>query len=474
MRNLSFVAIGIVSSASVFADTSVWLGADVGATTGLVNSDYLQQTKEVGLSVDLGSVNDSRMNWSVALGVDINPFFSNVSLPVFLTTELEYFDMGEVNLDYTSHVAAADRDVMNEKMLNIHPKSGKGGALSLITRFSPVNRIENWQLGLRLGGAYWRQDYQVFDGNVVAGTQTLSGVGALAGLQTSYQITEYFLTKVEWKVQQFDDELSHSATLGFEFRPMALFNHKGNEKLPRPSAKPMQKPTPKPMVPSLTPTPLIEDTKEIKIPQGQKDQFSVEQNTRLVMDVLANDFGGEGIYISRIESGGGGVVSFSDGESDYGQLLYQHNGGIQTQDVFYYWLMDGMNEHESEAIAVTMDITNILLPDTFNLRVLFTSGSIEIEKQYFTQLDQYVELLKQNVNVHSTIEGHTDSEGNASVNILLSTQRAQAVANYLMQNGVSSERLTVKGLGAQYPIADNATAEGRAENRRIVIMNNIK
>jgi outer membrane protein OmpA-like peptidoglycan-associated protein len=65
------------------------------------------------------------------------------------------------------------------------------------------------------------------------------------------------------------------------------------------------------------------------------------------------------------------------------------------------------------------------------------------------------------------IEGHTDAEGTDERNQRLSDRRARAVADFLAQNGVEARRLTTVGYGASRPIADNATAEGRAKNRRI-------
>jgi outer membrane protein OmpA-like peptidoglycan-associated protein len=67
------------------------------------------------------------------------------------------------------------------------------------------------------------------------------------------------------------------------------------------------------------------------------------------------------------------------------------------------------------------------------------------------------------------IEGHTDSQGADSANLALSQQRAQAVRRVLEDAGVPGSRLTAKGLGETQPVADNATADGRAANRRVEI-----
>jgi len=68
------------------------------------------------------------------------------------------------------------------------------------------------------------------------------------------------------------------------------------------------------------------------------------------------------------------------------------------------------------------------------------------------------------------IVGHTDSSGNDKINIPLSQRRAMTVANYLAMRGVAANRLHAIGVGASQPIASNATAEGKAQNRRVEII----
>ncbi len=68
------------------------------------------------------------------------------------------------------------------------------------------------------------------------------------------------------------------------------------------------------------------------------------------------------------------------------------------------------------------------------------------------------------------IEGHTDSLGNPQTNLVLSQQRAEAVQKALIAQGVAASRIKAVGLGAEQPIASNATAAGRARNRRVVII----
>lgn len=72
--------------------------------------------------------------------------------------------------------------------------------------------------------------------------------------------------------------------------------------------------------------------------------------------------------------------------------------------------------------------------------------------------------------VSARVEGHTDNTGTAKHNEKLSLERASAVADALAQGGMRRDRLIVRGLGFRFPVESNATAEGRRENRRVVII----
>ncbi|MFH0274936.1 OmpA family protein [Vibrio jasicida] len=96
-------------------------------------------------------------------------------------------------------------------------------------------------------------------------------------------------------------------------------------------------------------------------------------------------------------------------------------------------------------------------------------GFDSVEPQSNTQLDELITKLKVYSVGKITIKGFTDNSGSDAYNRLLSERRAQAVANYLSKNGVSAERMNVMGMGEKEPIADNATAIGRAQNRRVEV-----
>ena len=82
-------------------------------------------------------------------------------------------------------------------------------------------------------------------------------------------------------------------------------------------------------------------------------------------------------------------------------------------------------------------------------------------------LDEMVIALNKVQGKNVKIIGHTDSQGNPVKNKGLSQQRAEAVKQYLISKSIVATRLTTEGLGADKPVADNATAEGRKKNRRI-------
>ncbi|MEX0622998.1 MAG: OmpA family protein [Saccharospirillum sp.] len=102
--------------------------------------------------------------------------------------------------------------------------------------------------------------------------------------------------------------------------------------------------------------------------------------------------------------------------------------------------------------------------------VLFATGSAEIRGGASTNLNRLVSFLQQYPERKVQIEGHTDNVGSSQINQVLSRQRAESVRNYLIQQGIASNRITAMGLSMNQPIASNDTAEGRQQNRRVEII----
>jgi outer membrane protein OmpA-like peptidoglycan-associated protein len=99
--------------------------------------------------------------------------------------------------------------------------------------------------------------------------------------------------------------------------------------------------------------------------------------------------------------------------------------------------------------------------------ILFELGKAVLTTGSYGELDKLVDLLKDNPQMKIEISGHTDNTGSPVVNAKLSTDRAKAVVDYLVQKGIDRGRLSYMGYGSDQPIADNATAAGKAKNRRV-------
>jgi outer membrane protein OmpA-like peptidoglycan-associated protein len=106
---------------------------------------------------------------------------------------------------------------------------------------------------------------------------------------------------------------------------------------------------------------------------------------------------------------------------------------------------------------------------TLSGQVLFATGKSELLPASRQSLTKLAEMVSSG-DRHLTIEGYTDSRGSTESNRRLSMERAEAVRDFLVQQGVPPDRLTAVGMGEDQPVASNDTAEGRANNRRVEIV----
>ena len=108
-------------------------------------------------------------------------------------------------------------------------------------------------------------------------------------------------------------------------------------------------------------------------------------------------------------------------------------------------------------------------PQTATLKIHFKPNKSDIDQNLIDDLQNFALFLKENKGYDVIIYGYTDSMGNAKKNQALSQRRANAVKEVLIRYGISATRLTAIGKGEADPVADNATPEGRAQNRRIEV-----
>ena len=107
---------------------------------------------------------------------------------------------------------------------------------------------------------------------------------------------------------------------------------------------------------------------------------------------------------------------------------------------------------------------------TLSGSVLFASNESTLLPDAQTRLNQVADALNQTKDRSVIVEGHTDSKGSASTNQSLSQRRADAVREYLVSRGFPADKIQAHGIGSDRPIADNKSAEGRANNRRVEII----
>ena len=106
---------------------------------------------------------------------------------------------------------------------------------------------------------------------------------------------------------------------------------------------------------------------------------------------------------------------------------------------------------------------------TFDSGILFATNKADLNATSKASLTQFAEVLKENKDMDIAIFGHTDNTGTDAVNNPLSKNRAQSVSKFLKSQGVASSQIkTIDGQGSKNPVADNSTAEGRKQNRRVV------
>jgi outer membrane protein OmpA-like peptidoglycan-associated protein len=133
-------------------------------------------------------------------------------------------------------------------------------------------------------------------------------------------------------------------------------------------------------------------------------------------------------------------------------------------DTVRLWRVDTVRVERMQTVAVAGPSYT---GDQVVLRVQFRTARAELLPASRMVLDSVANAIRATPGSRWQVEGHTDTVGSAGMNRSLSAARAQAVVDYLVGRGVSRGILTAQGFGPDRPVATNATAEGRAQNRRV-------
>jgi len=168
-------------------------------------------------------------------------------------------------------------------------------------------------------------------------------------------------------------------------------------------------------------------------------------------------------------------VSFVESDSVTGEYLMVLPGGAEyalyvskTSYLFESLHFNYRQTEEVRPVVKNVSLTPVGKDASIILNNLFFDvDKYELKQESLTELMEIVKFLQANYSVKIEISGHTDNSGSASHNQELSLQRAAAVAEFLVKQGIDPKRLSQKGYGAQRPLQPNNTEENRQLNRRI-------
>lgn len=171
-----------------------------------------------------------------------------------------------------------------------------------------------------------------------------------------------------------------------------------------------------------------------------------------------------------------GLIPFGNGCTNWGQTI---KFSKENKEIWVYVQLSGDGEGYDMVIAekeaMKQDIQanemfdKINSGDALTLYINFDSGKSTIKSESQNILEELYKMLSSNPTLKIIIEGHTDNSGTPASNKTLSEQRAASVKNWLVNKGISSDRIKTLGYGQDKPVADNSTEDGKAKNRRVEI-----
>jgi OOP family OmpA-OmpF porin len=225
----------------------------------------------------------------------------------------------------------------------------------------------------------------------------------------------------------------------------------------------------------------VADTYKMETPEYWYKMFKGQQETK---NGLTYNMGGSKVfnYADAMQ-----YFGLSDGVNRYKSVYNQVSGYLTELNPFGFnenvgavvpydeavnlFFLKNINDIESTS-ADKADYSNQAteVVASGEWKINFNTGSAEISSSSSKEVERIYNLLIQAENTKLTVVGHTDNVGNEDSNLALSKSRVQAVVNYLKQKGIPANRFQmIDGKGQNDPIADNNSAAGKAQNRRVVI-----
>ncbi|MET4082034.1 OOP family OmpA-OmpF porin [Pedobacter sp. UYP30] len=225
----------------------------------------------------------------------------------------------------------------------------------------------------------------------------------------------------------------------------------------------------------------VADTYKIETPDYWYKMFKGQTETK---DGLTYHVGGSKVfnYADAMQ-----YFGLSDGVNRYKSVYNQVSGYLkdlnpfgfnenvgavvpydQAVNLFYLKNINDIESSSADKADYSNEATQVIASAEWKIN--FNTGSAEISNSSSREVEKIYNLLVQAENTKLTVVGHTDNAGNANSNLALSKSRAQAVVDYLKNKGIPANRFQlIDGKGQSEPVATNATAAGRALNRRVVI-----
>lgn len=180
--------------------------------------------------------------------------------------------------------------------------------------------------------------------------------------------------------------------------------------------------------------------------------------------------GSTGALIGAAVGAGTGALVSSKKDRGKGALIGAASGAALGGGIGYY--MDVQEAKLRDELAQTgVSVTRMGDQIILNMpnNVTFDTNESVIKPQGATTLKGVAMVLKEYNKTSINVVGHTDSTGTDAINNRLSQERAEGVAYHLINQGVNPNRFQIYGASSRNPVASNATAEGRAQNRRVEI-----
>ncbi|HOG08751.1 MAG: OmpA family protein [Syntrophales bacterium] len=166
----------------------------------------------------------------------------------------------------------------------------------------------------------------------------------------------------------------------------------------------------------------------------------------------------------KVDKDGCPLDSDGDGVADYLDKCPNTEKGVKVEKDGCPVLVEQKQEAKAEAVVKKMAKEK----EAVSLLVEFDTAKAVVKKKYYNEVKSVADFMKEYPHSKATIEGHTDSVGNASFNKKLSQARADSVRKCLIEKfGIDASRLTAVGYGEEMPIESNATRDGRQKNRRV-------